>query len=61
MTDELKMIFKEIIYHIDDVGFQTDGIGYVFKNEQDKQKLEQELAKLKCKDAKDTTEEDSIF
>ena len=84
MTDELKIIFKEIAYHIDDIGFQTEwltktlnkvdkrgrrtkfllfstiaaGIGYVFKNEQDKKKLEQELAKLNCKD---TTEESSIF
>ena len=87
MTDELKVIFKELVYHIDDIGFQTEwltktlckvdkrirrtkflllstiaaGIGYVFKNEQDKKKLEQELAKLKCRDAKDTTEESSIF
>lgn len=85
MTDELKMVFKEIIYHIDDVGFQTEwltktlrkvdtrsrrtkflllstiaaGIGYVFKNEQDKQKLKQEIANLKCKS--DTIEEGSDF
>lgn len=24
MNDELKMVFKEIIYHIDDIGFQTE-------------------------------------
>lgn len=85
MTDELKMVFKEIIYHIDDIGFQTEwltktlrkvdersrrtkfllfstiaaGIGYVVKNEKDKHKLEQELAKLKCEN--DTIEEGSIF
>lgn len=83
MTDELKMVLKEIVYHIDDIGFQTEwltktlrkvdnrsrrtkfmlfsaiaaGIGYVVKNEKDKQKLEQELAKLKCKS--DTIEEES--
>lgn len=85
MTDELKMVFKEIIYHIDDIGFQTEwltktlrkvdtrsrrtkflllstiaaGIGYVFKNEQDKKKLKQEIANLKCKS--DTIEEGSDF
>lgn len=85
MTDELKIIFKEFAYHIDDIGFQTEwltktlrkvdkrskhtkfllfstiaaGIGYIVKNEKDKQKLEQKLAKLRCKD--DTVEEGSIF
>lgn len=85
MTDELKMVLKEIVYHIDDIGFQTEwltktlrkvdtrsrrtkfmlfsaiaaGIGYVVKNEKDKQKLEQELTKLKCKS--DTIEEGSVF
>lgn len=85
MTDELKMVFKEIIYHIDDIGFQTEwltkrlhkvdkrgqrtrlllfstiaaGIGYVVRNEKDKQKLKQEITNLKCKS--DTIEEGSIF
>lgn len=85
MTEELKMVLKEIVYNIDDIGFQTEwltktlrkvdtrsrrtkfmlfstiaaGIGYVVKNEKDKQKLEQELTKLKCKS--DTIEEGSVF
>lgn len=85
MTDELKMLLKEIIYHIDDIGFQTEwltktlrkvdkrskrtkfmlfsviaaGIGYIAKNEKDKQKLKQDITNLKCKDG--TIEEGSIF
>ena len=84
MTDELKMVLKELVYHIDDIGFQTEwltktlrkvdtrgrrtkfmlfstiaaGIGYVVKNEKDKQKLEQELTKLRCRN---DTEEGGIF
>ena len=85
MTDELKMMLKEIVYHIDDIGFQTEwltktlrkvdnrsrrtkfmlfsaigaGIGYVVRNERDKQKLKQDITNLKRKD--DTAEEGSIF
>ena len=81
MTDELKLVFKELVYHIDDIGSQTEwltktlykvdkrgkrtklllfsaiasGVGYILKNEKDKQKL---LERLKSKNA---TEEDSIF